>query len=236
MPDPELKERVRALRERGRSPKEIARALKLPPATIAPLVRAIAAEAGPGSAEPVVAGCWVSAGWASGLTVHGRPDWPSIDAPGYFDELGPSGLVTVLVAVERGGSKVAACGYLVDVYCLGVKNALGPRGVDRRKLPEFVHQYFRTSSDDPPLAAPLDLARHLVLGAVAYARNLGFEPHPDFEAAAASLEPWTGPSAISFGRDGRPFFVQGPYDDPASIMKTLKRSVGKGNFDIVAAL
>jgi hypothetical protein len=235
MPDPELKERVRALRERGRSPKEIARALKLPPATIAPLVRAIAAEAGPGSAEPVVAGCWVSAGWASGLTVHGRPDWPSTDAPGYFDELGPSGLVTVLVAVERGGSKVAACGYLVDVYCLGVKNALGPRGVDRRKLPEFVHQYFN-AYDEPPLPAPIDLARHLVLGAVAYARELGFEPHPDFAAAAACLEPWTGPSAISFGLNGKPFYMEGPHDNAASVIKTLERSVGQGNFDFTAAL
>jgi hypothetical protein len=233
MPDPGLMERVRTLRERGSSPKEIARALKLPPATVAPLIRALAAERPPTAKAPVIAGCWVSAGWATGLSVHGHPEWPGIDAPGDpFRE----GLVTVLVATERGGSKVSACGYLVDVYCLGVKDALGPRSLDRRKLPEFVHQYFRTSSDDPPLAAPLDLARHLVLGAVAYARNLGFEPHPDFEAAAASLEPWTGPSAISFGRDGRPFFVQGPYDDPASIMKTLKRSVGKGNFDIVAAL
>jgi hypothetical protein len=47
MPDPELLERVRAPGERGRSPKEIARALKLPPATIAPLVRAIAAQTAP---------------------------------------------------------------------------------------------------------------------------------------------------------------------------------------------
>jgi hypothetical protein len=225
-------ERVRTLRERGNSPKEIARALKLPPATVAPLIRALAAERPPTAKAPVIAGCWISAGWSAGLSVDGHPEWPGIDAPG---DLGREGLVTVLVATERGGSKVSACGYLVDVYCLGVKNALGPQGLDRRKLPEFVHQYFQTS-DEPPLAAPVDLARHLVLGAVAYARKLGFEPHPDFAPAAGHLEPWTGPSAISFGRNGKPFFMQGPYDDAASVMKTLKRSVGKGNFDVVAAL
>jgi hypothetical protein len=184
MPDPELTERVRALRERGRSPKEIARALKLPPATIAPLVRAIAAQTAPENPALVLARCWVSAGWSSGLTIHGQPDWPGADAPRDFDELAPSGLVTVLVAAERGGSKVSVCGYLVDVYCLGVKNALGPRGLDRRKLPEFVHQYFQTH-DELPVPAPLDLARHLVFGAVAYAGDLGFEPHSDFAAAAA---------------------------------------------------
>jgi hypothetical protein len=201
MPDPELMERVRTLRERGSSPKEIARALKLPPATVASLIRAVAAERPPAAQAPAIAGCWVSAGWATGLSVQDHLEWPGIDARG---DLGREGLVTVLVAAERGGSKVSVCGYLVDVYCLGVKDALGPHGLDRRKLPEFVHQYFRTS-DEPPLAAPADLARHLVFGAVAYARELGFEPHPDFAAAAGHLEPWMSPSAISFGRDGKPF-------------------------------
>jgi hypothetical protein len=117
----------------------------------------------------------------------------------------------------------------------GVKNALGPRGLDRRKLPEFVHQYFHSYAD-PPVPAPLDLARHLVFGAVAYARELGFEPHPDFAAAAALLEPWTGPSAISFGLDGRPYFMPGPHDNAASVLKTLERSAGKGNLDFTVAL
>jgi hypothetical protein len=230
MPDPELTERVRALRERGHSPKEIARALRLPPATIAPLVRAIAAQQAPDVPALVLAGCWVNAGWARGLTVQGHPDWPGIDVPADLDDLGSSGLVTVLVAVERGGSKVSVCGFLVDAYCLGVKNALGPRGLGRRKLPGFVHQYF-DAYDEPPVPAPLDLARHLVFGAVAYARELGFEPHPDFAAAAAYLEPWTGPSAISFGLNGRPYFVSGPHDNAASVLKTLERSAGEGNFD-----
>jgi hypothetical protein len=43
MTNPELIERVRELRQRGRTPKEIARALGLPPAAVAPLVRAVAA-------------------------------------------------------------------------------------------------------------------------------------------------------------------------------------------------
>jgi hypothetical protein len=232
MPDPELTERVRALRERGHSPKEIARALRLPPATIAPLVRVIAAQQAPDIPAPVFAGCWVSPGWATGLTIHGHPEWPGIDVPGDPDDLGPPGLATVLVAVEKGGTKASVCGYLVDVYCLGVKNALPPRGLDRRKLPGFVHQYFH-AYDAPPVPAPVDLARHLVFGAVAYARELGFEPHPDFAAAAGHLEPRAGPSAISFGRGGKPFFMQGPHDDAASVMKTLKRSVGRGNFDCV---
>jgi hypothetical protein len=229
MPSQELRERVRTLRSQGCSPKEIARTLRLPPATVAPLVRAIAAEEKPDAPEPVIAGCWVSPGWASGLTVHGHPEWPGISGPG---DPGSSGLVTVLVAPDRGGSKVSACGYLVDVYCLGVKNVFGPHTLDRRKLPEFAHRYFR-AYDAPPLAAPVELARHLVFGAIAYARDLGFEPAPGFEACAGHLGPWQGPSAIGFGLDGKPFFVEGPYDDATGAMMTLERSTGHGNFDFL---
>ena len=132
MPDPALIERVRTLRERGSSPKEIARALKLPPATVTPLIRALAAERPLTAQAPAIAGCWVSAGWAAGLRVHDHPEWPDSDAPG---DLGREGLVTVLVAADRSGSKVSVCGYLVDVYCLGVKDALGPHSLDRFRRP-----------------------------------------------------------------------------------------------------
>ena len=38
-----------------------------------------------------------------------------------------SGLVTALVARAHRHDSVSVCVYLVDVYCLGVKNATGPR-------------------------------------------------------------------------------------------------------------
>ncbi len=97
------------------------------------------------------------------------------------------------------------------------------------KLPGFVSQYF-SAYDGQPLAAPIELAQHLVFGAVEYARNLGFEPHADFEACEGHLGSWTGPSAISFGCDGKPLFIQGPYDNAARIMSALQRSVGQDNF------
>ena len=63
-----------------------------------------------------LAGCWVNPDWASGLTVDGHPAWPGLPPAAYA---GPAGLVTIVTARERGGSKVSACAYLVDVYCLG---------------------------------------------------------------------------------------------------------------------
>ena len=226
MTNPELIERVRELRQRGRTPKEIARTLGLPPAAVAPLIRAVAA-AQP-AREAALVGCWVNQGWAAGLTVTGHPEWPGVGATA---ESGTSGLVNIMVAREKGSS-VSVCGYLVDVWCLGVKNALGPKSVDRRKLPGYTDWYFR-SYDQPPLAAPIDLARHLVFGAIGYARELGFEPHPDFAGCVSHLGPWEGDSDITFGHEGKPMYIQGPYDDAARIVRTLRRSVGDGNFDYI---
>jgi hypothetical protein len=223
--------RVRALRQKGCSPKQIARTLGLPPATVAPLVRAVAAEASAGApaAEPALAGCWVSPDWASGLTVDGHPAWPGLPSAA---DAGPAGLATVVAARERGGSKVSACAYLVDVYCLGVKNAHGPHVLDRRKLPELLFQMFRSRADQP-LAAPLELAQHLVFGAIEYARGLGFEPHPDFGACAGHLGEWQGPSMIGFGYQGKPLFIKGPNDDDARIMNRLNGKVGRDGFDFI---
>ena len=230
MTNPEMIERVRELRQRGRTPKEIARALGLPPAAVAPLIRAVAA-AQP-TREAALIGCWVNHGWASGLIVTGHADWPGVGATA--ESAGESGLVNILVARE-GGSRVSVCGYLVDAWCLGVKNALGPKSVDRRKLPEFTDWYFR-SYDQPPLAAPIDLARQVVFGAIKYAQELGFEPHPDFAGCVSHLGSWDGSSDITFGHEGKPMYVQGPYDDAAHIIRTLRRRVGDDNFHYICEI
>jgi hypothetical protein len=71
-----LDQAVRRLRADGYAPKEIARALGVRLAVVAPLVRMIAAERTAAGTERELAGCWVSPGWRAGLTVAGHPEWP----------------------------------------------------------------------------------------------------------------------------------------------------------------
>ncbi|MGH3897087.1 MAG: helix-turn-helix domain-containing protein [Pseudonocardiaceae bacterium] len=222
--DDNLLARARELRAAGRSPKEIARALGVRPSTVAPLMRDIAREAAADEPESAVTGCWVSPGWRAGLTVDGHEEWPDLGASDHA----ASGLIGVAVARRYRPRRVTVCGYLVDVYCLGVKNALGPDAMNERDLPAFVRTFFSAFGHaGTPMEAPLDLARHLVWGAVDYARELGFSPHSDFQATSGHLGAWQETSDITFGRDGVPFYVQGPYDGPA-VIRTLTRSVGEG--------
>jgi hypothetical protein len=83
---------------------------------------------------------------------------------------------------------------------------------------------------------PGELARHLVYGAVDYARGLGFETHPDFTPAAELLGSWSGSGRITFGRDGRPFYIQGPHDNAQQVLRTLERTVGAEGFDYLGVL
>jgi len=228
-----LMRQVRDLRERGMSVKQIARAVGEKAGDIAPLVNAIAAEDTPQETDPGVVGCWVSPGWSIDLTVHGHPDWRDCDDTSDF----PGGIAAVLVARRHRTNRVSVCGYLVDTYCLGVKDALGPRVMSDRDLPTFVHVYFDGfEAAGRPLRAPLELARHLVYGGVDAARRLGLDPHADFAAAAEHLGPWTESSAITFGKRGAPFYVAGPYDHAGAVIATLAETVGEDNFTFVAPL
>ena len=208
MDDRELQERVRELHGQGDLTDHIARVLGVPRGNVAPLVRAIDREQRSATSAPAVSGCWASPGWSAGLSVDAGRGWPDRARP---------------------GGDVVVGGYLVDTYCLGVKDALPPRRLSERRLPGFLRQYFG-NYDDPSVAAPIELARHLVWGGVEYARGLGFEPHPDLRRVAGHLGPLTEPCAIGFGCDGKPTYVQGPFDDPVLVMRTLHRTVGRDDY------
>ncbi|MFQ5825644.1 MAG: hypothetical protein ACE5JB_16520, partial [bacterium] len=73
-------------------------------------------------------------------------------------------------------------------------------------------------------------------GAVAYAKDLGFSPHPDYRIAnkiLGDIDPDVCPMSFEFGKDGKPFFIAGPYDTPKKckmIMDTLTKRCGQDGF------
>ncbi|MFJ8578420.1 hypothetical protein [Micromonospora sp. NPDC093277] len=224
----ELRSRAQALHAAGRTSEQIARELGVSRAEVGPLVRGVAVN-GPnhvGFGELPLIGCWVNPGWSTGLIIEDRPaDWIDTDARrNDFD-----GLTGVMVA-RQDARGISMAGFLVDTYCLGAKNAVPPTTLDQYDMPYFVAEFFG-AYPDPPMRAPIDLARNLVFGAVDFARRLGFEPHQDYYSAVGHLGTWQPPGRITFGRDGRPLFIQGPHDNAGRIIRTLDRSVGAGNYE-----
>lgn len=112
----------------------------------------------------------------------------------------------------------------------------GPEVMGSGSLTAYVPRYY-SAFDHPPLSIGVEQAQGIVHGAVAYARSLGFEPAPGFADATVHLGTPPGDlPAIGFGRDGKPFYFGGPYDDPRMVVRTLERTCGPGNYYYVAQL
>ena len=103
-----------------------------------------------------------------------------------------------------------------------------------QKLASLQHETFR--------ALHPTCARKLVEGAEAYAHDLGFQPHPDYQVARrifGDLDATACPTHYTFGKDGKPCFMSGPYDTPArcrKIIDTLTQRCGPEGFHYTVAI
>ena len=146
-----------------------------------------------------------------------------------------AGLSSLVVARHHTTGNVTFGFYLVDTFCLGIKNA--DIGFNKSS---FEYADFLSNISDRYMGEieKIDyaLAHNILFGAVAYAESLGFKPHKDWSFAQMVLEEDTEDVELielEFGKNGRPCFINGPYDSVNKVVNTLKKSVGEGNFDVV---
>jgi hypothetical protein len=142
------------------------------------------------------------------------------------------GLGLVVIARTARYNQITVCSYLLDIWCLGVKDTIPPRTVERIKFQEVAEALFHPFPGKPQ-EVPLEVAQGMIFSACEYAEDLGFQPHKDFSKSRSHIGTWDGTIRIECGRDGKPFYVNGPYDNPTRIMETLKKSRGEGNFDFM---
>jgi hypothetical protein len=143
------------------------------------------------------------------------------------------GLGHVAVSRFRLGGEAEVGVFLLDVHCLGVKNAFYTRLGEQEYDSDFLARVF--ASVGKTALSPA-CARRLVEDAVAYAQNLGFAPHPDYRKGCrvfGGIEVRECATVFSFGQNGKPLLVQGPNDPPEFIrraMANLTARCGQGNF------
>lgn len=139
----------------------------------------------------------------------------------------------LVVARERDAGMISVGAFLIDAWCLGVKDAY----VDEMSRPEFQELLDEQLPEDRREAIAPAAAKQIVEGAVAYAQGLGFLPHRDFRKARKVLNGITVPAAearaYTFGCEGKPCFVIGPDDDDMRINRVLtllKAKLGEEGF------
>jgi hypothetical protein len=149
------------------------------------------------------------------------------------DSVFQSGVGMVFLSRKTGARDVALGGFLVDAYCLGVKDAMY-RELDEGEMEELLDEVATTAPFtpvDPPYA------RKLLREAATYAQSLGLPPHADY----VMVEPLFGDVAadacdveFQFGHEGRPLYVPGPTESATQIRRRidrLRRRLGDDGFD-----
>jgi hypothetical protein len=144
------------------------------------------------------------------------------------ETLWKDGIGHVLLSREINPGQIAFAVFLVDMYCLGVKNAIW----NIRPFAEVESLAGKLSRGHKSVKLKPESARKLVEGAVEYARNLGFSPHDDYQRARlifGDIDSAACTEEFVYGRDGKPYFIAGPHDDPMrcrQIVSTLNSRVG----------
>lgn len=144
------------------------------------------------------------------------------------------GLAHILVSRKQPNNQLIFGVFLVDMYCLGLKNTFCNAKVS-------LEEYKRLKlglSKEPGLTpfSPGKVCR-IVFGAIEYAKRLGFKPQKDFALSRFLLEGLPDAEEdfpLEFGSGGKPLYVAGPDDDFNAIIQTLMKNVGEGNFDFIA--
>ena len=216
---PEQEQEILSLRDRQLTPKQIARKLGLKVSEVSTFLISQAEQTALASAEKgdllPVAQCLVDVNFANVLLRNET------------NEAGGLGLV--MVTRSKGYNRFVAATYLIDYWCLGVKDAMPPRNCNDSQYKNLIENSYSPFMGYEEIS--LEQAQALVWGAIAYAKTLGFEPHRDFEQSKAHLGESTSEIGLKFGRNGEPCYVEGPYDNTTKIINTLRDSVGDGNFN-----
>lgn len=151
------------------------------------------------------------------------------------DDWQKSGMASVLISKKMPSGHFIIALYLIDIYCLGLKNVLHKFNVENAEYEEFVEMAY--SRYNAVLKIDTVFAHNLIYGAIDYAEDLGFNPHKDFKLLEYLLDPdliSDEIDEIEFGKDGKPLFIEGPDDNAGQIIRKLKEAVGEGNFDHIA--
>lgn len=176
-------------------------------------------------AMPVSPENYIRSGRARGLPIHECMALKGWEA---------SGTTTVLISRKHVNGHITGAYFLVDSWCLGVKDSFSFFNLPEDEYEMEVKGRYE-QMNIPLEVIDSDLAHSLIYGAVAFAGTYGLQPHKSFRNSRLVLVPEeeVRMQDLEFGKDGLPFYVAGSEHDSAKVdqvVATLERTAGHGNF------
>lgn len=148
-----------------------------------------------------------------------------------------TGMANVLVARRHTNGNLTFGTYLIDLKCLGVKDAGYNFNVSES---DFIALLDRMKMNLDFSEINYTLAHNIIYAGLEFAEDFGFKPHRDFTQVAQYILEEDTESVelmdIECGNNGKPLYVSGPFDSITEINKiiaTLEKNAGPGNYDII---
>jgi len=163
-----------------------------------------------------------------GSVLQKASSWPILDCKATIQV---DGILVVSITRRGPEGEIAVGNFLIDIYCLGAKDCFGRimNSIEYRN-------YIEKLRERECIAVSPEDARKQIESAVEYARGLGIAPHPDYRIAShifGNIDASASTRQFQYGKDGKPFYVQGPYESEArvdQILKQLTKSCGPDGF------
>ncbi len=133
----------------------------------------------------------------------------------------------VVVTRQRGDNYCVSV-YLVDIYCLGVKDSFFNVNMNEEELEEILSRFDKRECS-------YEEAHNWVYGAIAFAEEAGIKPHKSFNLTQYMLEEDSEDVPLieyEFGKDGK-HLLMGSHQEIRLYLPLLERTLRKGNFDYI---
>lgn len=142
------------------------------------------------------------------------------------------GMAQVVITRKRSNGNLVMGAFLVDTFCLGVKDAGYNEDIPVSEFEECLDDY---RNDTGIEEISYNEAHNIIYGAMAFAEEGGIKSSKEFYPAGYILEEDTEDIPLieyDFGKDGKHFLVIGPDGGEKKYLHTLQKNLG-GDFDYV---
>ncbi len=139
------------------------------------------------------------------------------------DSLIDSGLGYVIIARRCSAGEILVSNFLIDRYCLGVKNCFATF-MSPSQYADLIDGMKARNLGPRRIDAPS--ARLLVEDAIEFAAGFDFKPHSDYRSARlifGDIDSSTGTQLVEMGKDGKPFYISGPFESESDSFEIMSK-------------
>ena len=147
------------------------------------------------------------------------------------DDIEEMGEGHVIVSRKHTGGRVSIAFYLVDIWCVGVKDSFYRLRLEDDEFKEMIDTYRLGLRE-----CCYDEAHNWIFGAIAFAEEAGIEPDKSFKVTRYMLEEDDDNIPLieyEYGKNGKHTLVTHTRLEASRYLPLLEKNLGKDNFDYI---